>query len=327
MRHLFPKHRYVITQSIRFIDQGRLHVDIIEGRDVYAADRSGTSDPYVVLTLNGDKVHKTETKKKTLSPRWNESAECVVHSRVGAEMVLEVFDWNQLEQHTSLSKAHIDLEELEPFTQSEVTVPLVTPKHGQKGSVTLKMLFTPEIITKSRKNTSTFSTATFGTATRGATQLGGAPLAVVTGGVGLAGKGVIDGVGNVGKGVKGIFAGKKTGSGDADRWLTAMTGGATNASGVPVVQEPPSTHIVEPVATSSVPPVTGYNLGNESQTFPRTPPTNEGPSKEGTLRVVVLSGKDVADSDGDQVRPYVVATLGGKEFKTKHLGKTNTPEW
>jgi Ca2+-dependent lipid-binding protein len=33
----------------------------------------GKSDPYAVFTLNGQKVFKSQTKKKTLNPEWNEN--------------------------------------------------------------------------------------------------------------------------------------------------------------------------------------------------------------------------------------------------------------
>jgi hypothetical protein len=33
----------------------------------------GKSDPYVVFTLDGQKVFKSQTKKKTLRPEWNET--------------------------------------------------------------------------------------------------------------------------------------------------------------------------------------------------------------------------------------------------------------
>ena len=36
-----------------------------------AADRGGTSDPYVKLSLAGQQ-HKSKTIKKTLDPVWNE---------------------------------------------------------------------------------------------------------------------------------------------------------------------------------------------------------------------------------------------------------------
>lgn len=38
----------------------------------------GKSDPYAVFSLNGSKVFKSETKKKTLVPEWNETFEVTV---------------------------------------------------------------------------------------------------------------------------------------------------------------------------------------------------------------------------------------------------------
>jgi Ca2+-dependent lipid-binding protein len=287
----------------------------LQGGEIHGADRSGTSDPYVVITLNGEKVHKTETKKKTLTPVWNETCECTIPSRVGAEMILEVYDWNQIGQDESIGKAPIDLAALEPFHPIQINVPLENRKHGQKGFVTIRMIFTPQIIAKSRKSTSTFSTAG-----RAVTQVGNAPVAVgkgVIGGVGVAGKGVAGGVGAVGKGVKGLFGGRK--GSDADASLLASA---------PVIQEPPSTQITEPIAgapATASSHATGYTLDNSSQTFPKTP--TSGNPMEGVLRVTVQSGKDLADSDGDQVRPYVMLSMGGKKFETKHLSKTNNAEW
>ena len=50
----------------------------------------GTSDPYVQVTLNGEKVHKTEVKKKSLTPVWNENFTVMLHSRVGADFTIGV---------------------------------------------------------------------------------------------------------------------------------------------------------------------------------------------------------------------------------------------
>jgi Ca2+-dependent lipid-binding protein len=54
-------------------DQGMLRVELVEGRDILAADRGGKSDPFAVFSLNGQKVFKSQTKKKTLNPEWNET--------------------------------------------------------------------------------------------------------------------------------------------------------------------------------------------------------------------------------------------------------------
>lgn len=42
---------------------------------------TGKSDPFVVFHLNGQRVFKSQTKKKTLNPEWNENftAQVVSH--------------------------------------------------------------------------------------------------------------------------------------------------------------------------------------------------------------------------------------------------------
>ena len=48
---------------------------IEQGKELPAKDLSGTSDPYVRVTLLPDKKHRLETKikRRTLNPRWNET--------------------------------------------------------------------------------------------------------------------------------------------------------------------------------------------------------------------------------------------------------------
>ncbi|TFK30388.1 transmembrane protein [Coprinopsis marcescibilis] len=174
-------------------NQGVLRVELIDGHEIRGVDRGGKSDPYVVFALNDNKVFKSQTKKKTLTPEWNEAFEIQVPSRVAADFQLEVFDWNQIEQAKSLGIGRIDLASLEPFEASELSVPLSSQKHGEKGYIRIRLVFQPGIIAKQRKNTSTFTSAG-----RAMTQIGGLPV--------TAGKGVFHGV-------TGVF--KR--SGDKDR--------------------------------------------------------------------------------------------------------------
>lgn len=171
-------------------NQGTLHVQLLDGRDLLAADRGGKSDPYAVFSLNDQKVYKSETIKKTVNPDWNESFDCSVPSRVHANFNLEILDWNQIEQSKSLGSAQIDLSDLEPFMVGERTLTLTTSKHGEKGRVRIRLTFRPEIIVKTRAKTSTFSSAG-----RAMTQLGGLPVS--------AGKGVFHGVTGVFKSIGG----------------------------------------------------------------------------------------------------------------------------
>ena len=54
-------------------DQGNVRVELLDGHGIRGVDRGGKSDPYVVFQLNGQKVYKSQTKKKTLNPEWNET--------------------------------------------------------------------------------------------------------------------------------------------------------------------------------------------------------------------------------------------------------------
>lgn len=101
-----------------------------------------------------------------------------------ADFSVEIFDWNQIEAAKSLGSAKIDITDIEPFEATERTLNLTSAKHGEKGQVLIRMVFTPEIIAKARKSTSTFNTAG-----RAMTQFGGLPVA--------AGKGVLHGVAGV----------------------------------------------------------------------------------------------------------------------------------
>ena len=44
----------------------------------------------------------------------------------------------------------------------------------------------------------------------------------------------------------------------------------------------------------------------------------------GTLRVAVLDAKGLVHHD---IKPYTIVRVGDQEFKTKYVGKTDTPEW
>ncbi|XP_014555989.1 hypothetical protein COCVIDRAFT_100934 [Bipolaris victoriae FI3] len=69
-----------------------LRVNVIKGRDLAAKDRSGTSDPYLVLTLGDAKV-TTPAINKQLNPEWNETLELPI---VGEQsLLLEVVCWDK----------------------------------------------------------------------------------------------------------------------------------------------------------------------------------------------------------------------------------------
>jgi Ca2+-dependent lipid-binding protein len=71
--YFFPD---LVLTSIISIDQGSLRVTLLTGHDMHGVDRGGKSDPFAVFTLNGERVFKSSTKKKTVNPEWYE--DCAV---------------------------------------------------------------------------------------------------------------------------------------------------------------------------------------------------------------------------------------------------------
>ncbi|KAF5354770.1 hypothetical protein D9756_005742 [Leucocoprinus leucothites] len=269
-------------------NMGILRVDLLNGDEIRGVDRSGKSDPYAVFTLNGQKVFKSQVKKSTLAPEWNEDFSCIVPSRVTADFTVEVFDWNQFEQAKHLGEARIDLTDLEPMASTERTLPLVHPKHGAHGHVRVRLLFHPQILAKARQKTSTLSNVERAL-TQTVTHIGGLPVSAATG---------------VFQGVTGIF--KHGDKRDDDVLL------------VPDL----------PAGQSSHPVGTPASMGNQSEPYPQHgQDLSTGSyisSQPGTLRVTVLEAKDISSHS---TKAYVTLRISGKEYKTKHVHKTATPVW
>ncbi|KAJ1765518.1 Tricalbin-2 [Coemansia sp. RSA 1843] len=127
------------TESIA--DQGMVRMRVTSGTNLPAADKSGTSDPYVVARIDGVKVWESETVKKTLNPRWNEQTELGIRQRSKATLVLDVYDWNQIQSHTHLGTATIMLKDLPINELTESSYPL-TSSNG-KATLQLAFLFKP----------------------------------------------------------------------------------------------------------------------------------------------------------------------------------------
>lgn len=77
---------------------GILHVNVVRAQKLLKMDLLGTSDPYVKLSLNGDKLpaKKTTVKRKNLNPVWNEKFKLVVKDPQSQVLQLQVFDWDKV---------------------------------------------------------------------------------------------------------------------------------------------------------------------------------------------------------------------------------------
>ena len=327
----------VLDASESIHNMGDLKVELVEGKNLPAADRSGYSDPYCQFILNGEKVFKSKVVKKTLNPSFDEKFEVRVQSRTAADFIIEVYDWDFGGSDDFLGKVRIDLSDLEPFLLKTVTVPL----DGKSGEIKLKMLFKPSYITRSRRGTNTFG----GGAGRVVTGIAGAPVKVVGGGV----KGVTKGVGAAAGGIGGAasfmkrgFAKKKTNGdiveeeevtpSDVEIATAAVASGGGikgTSDGIQLAvtgddKETPINVDLAPVTSNNPAEITSSRESSGHRREPSIMSARTGNGAEsGLLQIAVLEGKGFPS--GKDVR--VILKTPQKEFFKSKAIKSSDPTW
>lgn len=190
------------------LDVGHVKLDLVGAEHLAAADKNGKSDPFCMVKLNGVEIHRTDKKRKTLDPTWDDSVDFPMLSRSRDVLMLEVYDWDLTHDSRLLGRAHLDLSSLPPNELTPFQAQLDT-----LGTVNLRATFRPEFI---RPKLS---------------KKGGLPIDLtgVVGAVGGVGGAVVGGVGGVGGAVVGGatgLAGNAVGSG-----VGAVSDGLTKGTG------------------------------------------------------------------------------------------------
>ncbi|CAF2361335.1 unnamed protein product [Brassica rapa] len=132
---------------------GLLHVNIIRARNLLKKDLLGTSDPYVKLSLTGEKLpaKKTTIKKRNLNPEWNEHFKLIVKDPISQVLQLEVFDWDKVGGHDRLGMQMIPLKKINPGEKKVFNLDLIknsnivmdVPEKKQRGRLELDLRYVP----------------------------------------------------------------------------------------------------------------------------------------------------------------------------------------
>ncbi|KAG2392535.1 hypothetical protein C9374_011260 [Naegleria lovaniensis] len=109
-------------------------ITIERGEHLMAADLNGFSDPYVKVILNDHYTRKTQVRKKTLNPLWNE---VVRFYRLDGTHVLhlklEVYDWDRFTSDDFIGRCELTLsanEDILPDQEYSLSLPLRDTKSG-----------------------------------------------------------------------------------------------------------------------------------------------------------------------------------------------------
>ncbi|TIB85174.1 hypothetical protein E3Q10_04275 [Wallemia mellicola] len=280
-------------------NQGNLRVEVHNAKGLASADRNGKSDPYAVFLLEGEKVYKTETKKKTLNPEWDEYFEVEVPNRVDGNFMIEVYDWDRMSAADLLGVAKVDLTAFEPLESTEFTYDLKDGESGDQGNIKVSFVFKPSFIIKTRSRTSTFSHAG-----RALTQVGGI-------GIG-AGKGVVHGAGHIGKGAM-------SGAG----FIGSNVGGAVGKAGGLF-------HIGKKKSPSMGGNESFVDEGNSAPRSNNAQMSDKPASRVevGDLNVTVVKAWDLkGEGHHEQPKPKPVLRMGRYKVEGKSAGKTSEPSF
>ncbi|KAF8403078.1 hypothetical protein HHK36_011172 [Tetracentron sinense] len=131
---------------------GILHVKVIRALKLLKMDFLGASDPYVKLSLSGERLSakKTTVKMKTLNPEWNEEFKLIVMDPQLQVLQLHVYDWEKVGAPDKLGMQVVPLRLLTPHETQEFTLDLLkntNPNDPQnkkhRGKIEVELTFDP----------------------------------------------------------------------------------------------------------------------------------------------------------------------------------------
>ncbi|XP_042014477.1 synaptotagmin-3-like isoform X1 [Salvia splendens] len=131
---------------------GILHVKVVRARNLLNMDFLSTSDPYVKLSLTGERLpsKKTTVKKNNLNPEWNETFKLTVKDPVSQVLQLKLYDWEKVGAHDYLGMQLVPLNTLVPYKKQDITLDLqnsMDPNdpHNKKphGQIAFETTFVP----------------------------------------------------------------------------------------------------------------------------------------------------------------------------------------
>ena len=131
----------VLAPADTVLDVGLVRLDILSAENLRSVDSNGKSDPLLCVKLDGVEVYKTDKKRRTLDPVWNEEVEFPMTSRSTDVLLVEVYDWDLTHDDELLGRARLDLTGVNAYDSTPFAVELDT-----QGTVKLRATFKPQFI-------------------------------------------------------------------------------------------------------------------------------------------------------------------------------------
>ncbi|GER47201.1 calcium-dependent lipid-binding family protein [Striga asiatica] len=131
---------------------GILHVKVVRAKKLLNMDFLTTSDPYVKLSLTGERLpaKKTTVKMNNLNSEWNEDFKLIVKEPETQFLQIQLYDWEKVGAHDYLGMQIVPLNVLKPYEKKEFTLDLknsTDPNDRRnlkpRGQITIQTTFVP----------------------------------------------------------------------------------------------------------------------------------------------------------------------------------------
>ncbi|KAI8819782.1 C2 domain-containing protein [Chytriomyces cf. hyalinus JEL632] len=117
---------------------GILYIDLVNASHLDAVDSNGTSDPYCLISLNDELLHKSKVHKKDLNPVFNENVQTPIQFRQNSTLNFVIKDFNVIGKHVTLGTVNVDLSNIDPGQLLNMVLPLAG---ARSGSLHVKLFF------------------------------------------------------------------------------------------------------------------------------------------------------------------------------------------
>ncbi|CAN0926909.1 SYT3 [Linum grandiflorum] len=156
--YLWPQNLVIpiLDESLGAIKKpvGILHVKVVRALKLLKKDLLGASDPYVKLSLSGEKLtaKRTTIKMKNLNPEWNEDFRMTVKDPKSQVLELHVYDWEKIGKHDNIGVQLVPLNLLAPNEKKEFALELMkttNPRYNDlhkkkyRGKLFVELTFSP----------------------------------------------------------------------------------------------------------------------------------------------------------------------------------------
>ncbi|PKA65091.1 Synaptotagmin-3 [Apostasia shenzhenica] len=131
---------------------GILLVKVVRAFNLLKMDFLGKSDPYVKLSLSGERLpsKKTTVKMSNLNPEWNETFKLIVKDPTTQVLQLHLYDWEKVKMHDKLGMQVVPLSLLVPYESKEFTLDVLknlnpNDPHNKRnrGKLVVELTFEP----------------------------------------------------------------------------------------------------------------------------------------------------------------------------------------